>query len=804
MKILLSWLRDYVEIDLSPDEIAHKLTMAGLEVESIESLGPKFTGVVVGEVILKEKHPNADKLSLCKVSIGQADLLSIVCGASNVAVGQKVPVAVVGAKLPGDFEIKSAKIRGEASFGMICSESELGFSEEKSPGIWELSSDATVGQDFATYLNLSSDTLFDVSITANRGDCLSHIGIAREVAALTGKELKLPDASLNPETLTKADSSEKISIQIEDEINCSFYAGWYLSGVKAVESPEWLKYRLTALGLRPRNILVDATNYVLMETGQPLHAFDYDQLQSKSIKIASFSNRDFTTLDSKKRQLPEQSLMICTGEEPIAIAGIMGGENSEVVDSTTSVLLEGAVFKAGSVRKTAKRLGISTDASYRFERGIDADMTLFAMKRAIQIITDVTGGKAAFSPVIEKTSDVKKIELSVRFHQIKRILGIEIPKEKTINILTALGLSVVGESATELWVRIPGHRNDITREIDVIEEIIRIYGFEHLPETVVSSISLQPEMNHDYRNQHHLKLILTGMGFYEGLSSSLVSKKEAELFSDASVPVLNPQSEDMSWLRPSFAPTVLQAVSRNLNQGVKNIRLFEIGNCFQLQPSRTWKKVENYYEFRSLGIVLSGNWTSKQWNQEEKISTFYDLKGIIEQLLQLLRVGEKVQWIETSQKGFTSSWNAQVSGLEIATIGEIHPDILSFYGVSQNVYYADIQLDNIISLEKKILKYQELSKYLPVDKDLAFWVNQSIAVGDLIQAIYSVNKDQIKNVSVFDVYEPKNQTDGKKSVAFTVTFENHEKTFTDDEINLLMSEIAAKLSKDFQAQLRGN
>jgi len=803
MKIIYSWLKEFVDFDWTAEELANKLTMTGLEVEGIERTGAGFKGVVVGKVVSREKHPNADKLSVCMVDLGDGRPVQIVCGAPNVAAGQTVPVATVGAVLGGDFVIKKAAIRGQESNGMICSKSELGLEEGKSDGIWILEDSLIAGLDFATILNLKEDYVLEVAITANRGDALSHLGVARDVAALAGKMVRMPDLSIDPKYLSQNLSSEKIKIEIESPEACSTYVGWYLEGLEARQSPEWMQTRLKQMGLRPRNILVDVTNYVMMELGQPLHAFDYDRLKTKTIKVKTFSGLSFTTLDSKSRQLPENALMICDGDEPVAIAGIMGGENSEVVDTTSKVLLESAWFNPSSVRKTAKKLALSTDSSYRFERGIDHNLQSVAARRAAKLIVELSGGKASIKPVEAVVKTTPVLELTLRFAQIKRILGIEIPKDTVHQILDSLGFKMVGENSTEMMVKVPSHRPDVTREIDLIEELIRIYGFHHVPEAETVAVSYTPEQKSYYSEENNLRYLLNGAGFQEILCNSMIPKADAELVTTEIVPILNLQSEDMGIMRPALAPGMLAIAVKNQNHGLADLKFFELGHCFLKKASKRYSKITGYDETIRLGFLLSGNFMPVSWNHESKAVSLFDLKGYLNAVVGAFQFADPVTLVVKESSYYEDYLTLNVKNQEIGYLGKISKSVQNFYGLKQPVFIAEFYLDEIRSLKPKVARYQELSKFLPVEKDMAFWVSKTVAADEMLLAIKSVNAEFIRNVIIFDVFEAKQNPDQEKSVAFRMTLQNPEKTFTDDEIEGIMNAITQTLDSKFKARLRG-
>lgn len=803
MKVIYSWLKEFVQFEWTPEELSNKLTMVGLEVEGIERVGKTFSGVITGKVVTREKHPNADKLSVCQVDLGDGKPVQIVCGAPNVLSGQTVPVAAVGALLPGNFEIKKAKIRNQESNGMICSKSELGFEEGKSDGIWILDENTPLGVDFGDYLQLKEDYVLEIGITANRGDCLSHLGVAREIVALTGGTLTLPDTTLDPKNYLSKNSDEYIKIEINDVEGCPVYSGHFIQGLKNQQSPQWMQNRLNWLGLRPRNVLVDVTNYVLHELGQPLHAFDYDRLKSKKIVVKSFDNLKFTTLDSKERNLPENSLMICDGETPVAIAGVMGGENSEIVDNTSNVLLESAFFNPSRVRKTAKKTGLSTDASYRFERGTDPKITEFASKRAVKLLVELAGGLAAKLPLEIAMTQISKRELVLRFAQIKRIIGIEIPKSNVLTILKSLGFEIVGEGNDQLSVRVPTHRHDIEREIDIIEELIRIYGLEHVKEADFNIVSLKPETPSNFKQENNLRLVLNGAGFSEVICNSMIPKQNALLYSETVVDIQNPQSEDMSTLRPSLIPGMLEIVKRNLNRGTKDIKIFELGNCFEKKGSTQYPKIESYAEQQYFAFILTGNLSHPSWNQPARESSIFDLKGLAEEFLSRIFRSEKISYKPLSHSSLSDSLEVFVGKKSVGKIGRVSDSVMTHFDIKQPVFSAEFNLEILRTADAEPIKYAELPKFLPIERDLTFEVEKSVPVGSMIEAIKSTNPKLIKKVEIFDLYQNKENKSNLVSVGFRLTLLNEEKTFEDKEIRDIFISVIEKLKVTFDANLKG-
>ena len=575
MKVLLSWLKKYVDLEgISAEDISSKLTMAGLEVEDVYSEAEVYKGFIVGLVKTKQKHPNADKLSLCTVSDGENDY-QVICGAPNVAENQKIVFAPIGTIIPkGQFKIEKAKIRGVESFGMICSEAELEISENHE-GIMVLPDDTKVGAPITEALNLN-DVVFEIGITPNRPDALSHIGVARELAALYNKSINIPQIKLKE---IKNSIKEFASIEIEDEINCPRYSSIVVRNVQIKESPQWLKDNLIKIGLRPINNVVDITNYVMYETGQPLHAFDLDLLAGNKIIVKSTVKESvFTSLDSKQRNLPIGTLMICDAEKPVAIAGVMGGENSEINLKTKNLLIESAYFNPSSIRRTARALGLSTDASYRFERGTDPNNTLYSAQRAAQLISEICNGEIASGNLDVYPKKISPLEIVLRVKTIERILGYKIDIQKIVEILTSLGINPKEQNTDQLKVTVPTFRPDIEREIDLIEEIARIHGYDNIPTISKIAVTLHERIDEsEFADQ--IRNIANSLGFYEMINNPLISKKLAS-FCENPIQILNPQNIDMEYLRNSLLPGALSVISRNINSGEKDLCLFEIGNIF--------------------------------------------------------------------------------------------------------------------------------------------------------------------------------------------------------------------------------
>ncbi len=589
MKISLNWIKELVDLpEVSKEEIIQSLTMSGLEVEDVIDQNKLYENFVVGFVKEKKKHPNADKLSICTVTTGEKDF-QVICGAPNVEEGQKIVFAQIGATVPkGNFKIGKAKIRGVESFGMICSESELQLSDNHE-GIMILQNDLKEGIPISQALNLD-DTILEIAITPNRSDALSHLGVARDLAAIFNSNVKLPEISFEE---SKEKASDYASVELIDTKNCPRYSSRIIKDVTIKESPGWLKRRLKNIGLRPINNIVDATNYIMYETGQPLHAFDLDNLSGHKIIVQSTQGESlFTTLDSKQRKLPSGTLMICDGEKPVAVAGVMGGENSEVTLSTKNILIESAYFNPSSIRNSSKSLGLSTDASYRFERGTDPNGTVYAAERSAQLIAQLAGGEILSGVLDNYPEKIKDVEVRLRFSRVKKILGYDVPKNKIAEILVNLGMKILLETDEELHVSVPTFRPDIDREIDLIEEIARIHGYDNIPTVSKISITLGEKTDESSFSQT-VKETALALGFSEMINNPLQSETTSAL-TGRPIKLLNPQSTDMSYLRTSLLPGALQIVSANINVGEKDLKLFEVGNIFQLNKDEAIKDFSDF------------------------------------------------------------------------------------------------------------------------------------------------------------------------------------------------------------------
>lgn len=799
MKISLNWLKDYIDLSgISINEIIEKITFAGLEVEEVIDQSKNFENIIVGYVKESKKHPNANKLSLCIVNDGEKDF-NVVCGAPNVAAGQKVPFAKVGAIIPnGNFKIEKAKIRGEVSEGMICSEKELGISDNHE-GIMVLDSSLKEGMNFSDAMNLN-DVIMEINITPNRADALSHIGVARDLAAIFNRELKYPEIVLNE---SKKKSSEIASVEIRDAKNCPRYVGKVVTNVEIKESPEWLKRKLKSIGLRPINNVVDVTNFILYEIGQPLHAFDLDKLNERKIVVRTANEGEkFVTLDSKERNLKPTDLMICDAARSVAIAGVMGGENSEVTNSTKNVLIESAYFNPSSIRKTAKHLALSTDASYRFERGTDYNITVWAARRAAQLIQETAGGEIASGEIDAYPNPIPQRKTFVRFERITKILGYKIDENEVERILIKLGFEITSKDQNKIELNIPSYRNDVEREIDIIEEVARIYGYNNIPEVNKISITLEEKVDHSQFDDN-ARNIFNALGFYEILTNSMLSESIAKQFGNA-IAVLNPQSSEMSHIRASLLPGMLQTISNNLKVNEKDLQLFEIGKIFT-QINEQIKSFDDFKEEEYLLAAITGKTSRAVWYEKEREYDFYDLTGFTKSFLNKTLPGVSFQFTKSNEEKAYYEFHLQIvaDNKVIGRLGKVKNEIADQFDVNQNVYVVEINLDQLKQIEIPKKRFEELLKFPKVYRDFAFVLDQEIESEEVIKLIKESASNLLHNVNLFDIFQSESLGKGKKSLAFQLEYYDTQKTLTEEEVEKDFRKLINIIETKFNAQLRG-
>ena len=802
MLVSLKWLRDYVDIELPVQELADKLTMAGLEVDSINEIRPEFSGVIVGKIISLLPHPDADKLHLCEVSTG-SEVLPIVCGAPNVAAGQKVPLARVGAVLPGGYRIKSSKIRGVQSEGMLCSEEELGIGSDNT-GIMVLPEEFKPGEDLSISEQFQ-DVVLEVGVTPNRSDCLSIIGIAREIAALTGKTLRYPEISF---TETDEDINDITSVKILDPDLCPRYTARLVKNIKIGPSPLWMRQRLEALGLRSINNAVDVTNFVMMEFGQPLHAFDFRYLEEGRIVVRkSTENEEFISLDGKSRILSANNLMICDGRKPVAVAGIMGGLNSEVQDDTETVLLESAYFDPSSIRRSSKQLGMSTDAAFRFERGIDPDGVVRALDRAAQLLAETAQGKICKGHIDEYPRKLlTPVNIPLRSARIEEILGIKISLFETKSILEKLEMIVKDGEKASLLVNPPSFRTDIYREIDLIEEVARIHGYGNIPETQ-PYISEKPETR-DLKMivGEKTRTVFLGNGYTEVINYSFVSPESADLLNlepDGEgrrfVKIINPLTEDQSVMRTNLIFGLLGTMKRNVFSGSENLKIFEQGKIFIGRGQD-----ELPIEKQRLAALASGARYSDFWRATESLD-FYDLKGLLESLFENLKVREAA-FIASGSIPFLHPGRAAeifVNGRAAGFIGDIHPDVIEKMDLKRKAAVFELDAGLIASAFSEEIKFKGIPRFPAVTRDVAFILKSDIEAARAIEAANVQHQDLLDKIEVFDIYTGKNIPEGSKSLALRFTYRSAERTLTDDEVNKVHGAIVKAVLEATSAKIRG-
>lgn len=800
MKISLNWIKQYIDLkDLTTKVIVDKLTMSGLEVEDVVDENELYKNFIVAEVKSVSKHPNADKLSVCEVFDGK-ETLQVICGAPNVAPGQKVVFAPIGTLIPnGNFQIKKAKIRGVESNGMICAEDELLLSEDHS-GIMVLNSTLQAGKPITEALNLN-DVIFEIAVTPNRPDALSHVGVARDLSAIFNCELHLPEIVLKE---SKIKANEIASVEIIDQKNCPRYSAKVVLNVQIKESPEWLKNRLAKIGLRPINNVVDVTNFILHELGQPLHAFDLDLLEGKKIIVKSTEQeKEFITLDSKVRKLPQNTLMICDAKREVAIAGIMGGENSEINPSTKNILIESAYFNPSSIRRTSKALQLSTDSSYRFERGTDPSITKYAAERAAQLISELAGGEVAEGIIDIYPKIIERKEITLRYSRVTKILGYEISKEKIHQILSRLGLALKDLDENSLLVSVPTFRPDIEREIDLIEEIARINGYDNIP--VVPKINITLEKKVDQQKfEDDVRNIISSFGFYEMINNPLESEWEARLTGDP-IFLANPQSAEMSCLRTSLFAGGLNSVKRNLNFGIRNMMLFEIGNVFEKKSDLLINTFDDISEKQNLILILSGKEEEKTWYSDEKFFDFYSLKGFVNSFTQKISLDNQLTDLYYSSENeiysyyFTKNFNNQLVGVG----GKVKKDVLSKFDINQDVFVFEFDLSVLKKITPELKKYIEPPKFPKIIRDFAFVFDKSVQYLDVKNFILEKASKLLKKVELFDIFESETLGGNKKSMAFTLEYFDESRTLTEDEVEKDFNYLISEISKKFNAKLRG-
>jgi phenylalanyl-tRNA synthetase beta chain len=814
MNISFNWLKQFIDIPVSAEETAQLLTDIGLEVdgvERVESVKGGLQGLVIGEVLKKEKHPDADRLSVTEVNVGN-EVLQIVCGASNVAAGQKVVVATDGTTIyptNGEpFKIKKSKIRGVESNGMICAEDEIGLGTNHD-GIMVLDANAKVGSLAKDYFNMEEDYRFEIGLTPNRADAMSHLGVARDLlAVMKHKKIVSQSATLNTKHQTLNNNSQtpntKLTVEVKNSEACPRYCGITIENVEVKESPDWLKNKLRSIGASPINNVVDVTNYVLHALGQPLHAFDLDKITSEKVVVKTCAeNTAFVTLDEQERKLSSSDLMICNGDEPMCMAGVFGGLHSGVSASTKNIFLESAYFNPTFVRKTAKRHGLNTDASFRFERGIDPNITVDALNYAAQLIAEVSGGTVTGEVVDIYPNKIENFNVKFRLSQLRKISGIDISEQDVKNILSSLEINIVSQEDDVMELDVPAYRVDVHREVDVIEDIIRIYGLNEVPvpEKVNASLSFA-EKPSKTEIENIIADTLVANGFSEAMSNSLASSKHIELKghafkSEHNVGILNPLSSDLDVLRQTILFNALEAVAHNQNRKVEDVKLFEFGNVYA-------KYAEKYVETQQLCIVLSGNRHVERWNTPSKEVSFFTLKGVVELILNKLGINKNVAYKAVEQGGiFSEGLSIEIAKKKVVQLGVVNADLLKAFDVKKDVYYAEFNWDvvfELLSMNK--VKYTPVSKYPAVRRDLSLLLDSTTTFEQLQTIARKCDNKLLKEIDLFDVYEGKNLEQGKKSYALSFILQDETQTLTDKVIDNVMQKIQSAYEKELGAKLR--
>jgi phenylalanyl-tRNA synthetase beta chain len=799
VKISLNWIKDFVNLDgISVNEIVNKLTMSGLEVEDYVDQNEKYSGIIVGLVKDVQKHPNADKLTVCTVFDGKNDL-QIVCGAPNVEIGQNVAFAPIGTLIPkGKMEMKKVKIRGIESNGMICAEDELELSDDHS-GIMILSDEFSTGTAISEALKLN-DVLLEIAITPNRPDALSHIGVARDLSAIFNRELRIPKLDFQE---SQKDIKQLATVEIEDKINCPRYSAKVVTGLAIKESPEWLQNKLTKIGLRPINNVVDVTNFIQHELGQPLHAFDLDQLAGKKIIVKSLTEElKFTTLDSKQRVLPSGTMMICDGNREVAIAGVMGGENSEVTESTKNILIESAYFNPTSIRKTSKKLQLATDSSYRFERGTDPSNTVFAAQRAAQLIASIAGGEIAKGIIDQYPVTIKQKEITFRLARMKKLLGYEVPKSEVIKIFQKLGINLLKDMVESLEVIVPAHRPDIEREADLIEEVARISGYEKIPVIEKVSITLHKRKD-DFDLEDKIRENAVGLGFNEMVNNPLILESDAKV-TGSPIEISNPQSQDMAYLRTSLLVSALPVISNNIKKGEKDLAVFEIGNVFKRLNNRI-STFSDFEEKKKLLFIITGKKQSRQWYSGETEYDIFDLKGLINVFLSKFSLDNVLNDSYNSIQNINYDYHFTINIKDsvFGDGGKVSKSVIKIFDINQSVYSFEFDLEIFRKLSGERRTFKELLKYPKVNRDFAFLFDKSINYTLVKDFILKESSEILKSVELFDLFENKEISKDKKSMAFNLEYYDYNRTLTDEEVDKDFQNLIRKVSNKFNAILRG-
>ena len=801
MLVSLKWLKDYIDLELTASQLADRLTMSGLEVDEIKTIAHKFSGVVVARILSVRPHPEADKLSLCNVTDG-SQTYPVVCGAKNIKAGDVVPLAKIGAVIPGGYTIKATVLRGEKSEGMLCSEVELEIGDDAS-GIMLLPVGLVLGSPLESALNLG-DTVLDVSITPNRSDCLSMIGMAREVSALTGRKIKMPAVKIKE---SAEDISSLSSVSIVDADLCPRYSARMIKNVKIGDSPTWMKSRLEAAGLRAINNVVDVTNFVMLEMGQPLHAFDFRFLEEGRIVVRkSKAGEEFVSLDEKSRILPENTLLICDGKKPVAIGGIMGGLNSEIKEDTDTIFLESAYFSPSSIRRSSRRMAMPTDAAFRFERGIDPEGVIRALNRATQLIADLSGGLICKNHLDEYPQKITAVaNIPLRLARIREIIGTSIPAKDVVRILKSIGMSVRQEGRGKYLVTPPTFRVDIEREIDLIEEVVRLYGYDRVPVTLpavsVTEMAVIPRLDLEER----VRQLLVGSGYSEIINYSFTSPASVDYLglpsTDARrnfVVIKNPLTEEQSVMRTTMVYGLLETMKKNINNGSFNLKIFEIGRVFL-----TRKMGELPEEKNILAGLLTGKASEDLWDSKVNVD-FYDLKGCLENIFYDLKLDSCRYHAEKSEPFFHpgQSCGLYCSETRIGYMGQVHPEVMQKMDIKNTAYLFEINIDILEKQINRRISYKEISKFPAVTRDVAFVIPVSTEAEKMLKIVLSQHEDLLENVGIFDIYAGKGLDERTKSLGLRFSYRAPDRTLTDAEINSIHDKIVHNTVRLTGAKIR--
>ena len=811
MQVSIKWLKDYIDFTETPEQLADKLTMAGIPVENVVDPGEGLEKVVTGRIEKLEPHQNSDHLQICTMNVGLAENIIIVTGAQNVAEGQVVPVAMVGAHLPNGMKISKGKLRGVASNGMLCSAQELKLDLEKLPeeqktGIFILPSDTPVGIPAKDVLGLN-DVVLEFELTANRADCFSVFGLVREIAAITGNKPHFPEIKVNEDDNTKL--NDIFSVEIADPDLCSRFSTRMLKNVKIGPSPEWMQQRLEGAGIRSINNVVDVTNFVMIELGHPMHAYDYDKITGKKlIARRAIEGEELHTLDDTSRKAKGEMLVIADSEKAAGLAGIMGGFETEITDTTTTVVLESADFYGPCIRRTARACGLSSEASGRFERGVDSETTIKALDRAAQLLQEM-GACTVCEGIVDVYPNPKQANyVTFTPEQINNHLGTNIAKDVMLNIITSVGFDVTKDENDEITVKVPSWRNDVTCMADISEEIARLHGFDKIKSTLPNGVSMQGTQSAKQTFIDKVKASLSSQGLYETISFALTNEEtfnKLNIPQDSplrkAVPIMNPLSDEYPLVRTTLLSSIFDNLARNLARKNDDVALFEVGSVFF---PKALPVTELPDEVVKIAGAITGRRNAQGSNQTNDMVDFYDAKGIIEELLANLRVTRYTVEAGTHYAMHPGKTALFKKGRDvIATVGEVHPAVLSAYGITKPVYIFELDATTVMKYMAKDLKYKALPKYPATSRDLAMLVDVDVNAADIEKAMTKAAGQNLTQITLFDVYTGKQVEEGKKSLAFSLTFQSNDKTLTDAEIDPAIEKIVAKLQKDFNANLRG-